>query len=122
MSKLQTPCIVCKTTIYASVKMGPEAAVCVSCKRQGKAPKKERLGRCSKCKIKLTDDRISLRPGLCLFCYGRMIKAEQEQEAAAAAKAIIPVAACGDVDDMEITDTALFGGFPWLHANVCPVG
>lgn len=118
MSKIQTPCVVCNDIIYVSVNMGPEAAVCVSCKRQGKAPKKERIGRCSKCKIKLTEDRISPRPEFCLFCYGRMIKVEQEQEARA--KDITPAAVCEANDDMPVTDT--FGGFPWLHANVCPVG
>lgn len=120
MDRVQTPCIVCKAIIYASDNR-PESAVCASCKRLGKAPKKERFGKCSKCKINITKDRISLRPGLCLFCYGRMIQSEQEQEAAAAAKAIMPAVVC-ETGDIAVTGTVMFGDFPWQHANVCPVG
>lgn len=126
MSKFQTPCVVCKDLIYVPANADPEKAVCVSCKRQGKAPKKESLGRCSKCNIKLTKSRISTKPKMCAFCFAKAVKAEQDEQARreqeAKREAVVPVAVYGADDDMLVPDTALFGGFPWHHANVNPVG
>lgn len=123
MSKFQTPCVVCKDLIYVPANADPEKAACVSCKRQGKAPKKESLGRCSKCNIKLTKSRISAKPTICAFCFAKAVKAEQaRREQEAKRKAVVPVAVYGEEDDMLVPDTALFGGHEWGSAIVNPVG
>lgn len=124
MGKVQTPCVVCKALIYAPVNMGLEAAVCVSCKRQGESPGKKRLGRCSECKIKLTDDRISTRAGLCIFCYAKMIESELKRAEAELEEKRMVIAHISSKADEEMTfpDTASFGGYAWGNAVVNPVG
>lgn len=123
MTKLQTPCVVCKTSIYIADNASRETALCTSCRRQGKAPKK-RARRCTKCKTEITPGNASLRPSLCLACYAKTIEAElarAKAELEREKRKTIAALSARDDDYLAATDTSAFGGFPWGSATTNPL-
>lgn len=127
MTKLQLPCVVCASIIYADANIDQATVVCVDCRLQGKGPKMQRVRHCSKCGCAITAANTHPRTKKCAPCYlewhrvneERKAQREQEQEAKAKEAALVPMYA--SYDDMTSPDTAVFGGLPWLHAAVNPV-